>query len=456
MSKVVFPSFAGEIFEPFEMRQLVSALELRFQSIEADGQSLFDTETGNELDNRYSLVGHLHSESEITDLAPYLLNITGESIFDLSDVEGAPSPNDVLQWDGTAFVPTSASATTFELDDLTDVSVPAPVDGQILTYVTANLRWEALVGTAVGITSFELLTDTNIGGQSRYDLVFNADGVNWEDTAGLLQWNPSSEYLQLANGFSINWLDTSFATQELLAFESVGAPGTAFADIWGQESINDNEVISSLTYVDVNAATRFVDVSTLTDAAEYFFYMTGRFSNTSSFPTGNMLAFSEDGGTTIVTRSEGQNDLSGNAGYPWQFGYQTTIDTAGTDLTQVAKETGGGTVNVYDWNIFGLNVTDLITAGDYYYDTTEASTVSGINPAYTLTLAAVTVAAGDYLIFVNGHFDGATASNMHYVGLYDGTTTYEIHNQEGAAASNQHAGGGVYILEGLAASTTLT
>jgi len=220
MTKVVFPAFSGENFEPYEMRQLVSALELRFQSIEADNETQVSND-GTELDGRYSQVGHLHSESEITNLQNYLLNITAESIFDLSDVTGTPSINQMLQWNGTAFVPTSSSEASVALGDLSDVSIIAPVDGQVLTYVAGSLRWEAVGGSGGGgITSFAALTDTDLSAQAQYDLVFNADGVDWHDTAGKLQWNPTFKYLQLANAHSINWRDQSFATTELLQFDA--------------------------------------------------------------------------------------------------------------------------------------------------------------------------------------------------------------------------------------------
>jgi hypothetical protein len=103
MTTVVFPAFAGTSFQPDEMRQLVSALELRFQSLESEGQSLFNTEVVS--DGDFASVDHTHTESEITDLQPYLTDISDESIFDLSDVNGTPSNNDVLVWDGSQFLP---------------------------------------------------------------------------------------------------------------------------------------------------------------------------------------------------------------------------------------------------------------------------------------------------------------------------------------------------------------
>ena len=81
ITRVVFPSFGDEEYAPYEMRQLVSALELRFQSIESDQDS---STTQADLELKFSQIGHSHTESEISDLKVYLENVTSESIFDLS------------------------------------------------------------------------------------------------------------------------------------------------------------------------------------------------------------------------------------------------------------------------------------------------------------------------------------------------------------------------------------
>jgi hypothetical protein len=47
------------------------------------------------------------------------------------------------------------------LDDLADVHVPTPSDGQTLSYSTANSRWEA-VAPSTGVTTFIALNDTPV------------------------------------------------------------------------------------------------------------------------------------------------------------------------------------------------------------------------------------------------------------------------------------------------------
>jgi len=217
-TKVVFPSFRGEEYPSYEMRQLVSALELRFQSIEANTDlSVTGSET-SDLDGRYSQLGHTHSESEITDLQNYLVNLTSESIFDLADVDGTPDLEDTLVWNGTAFVPGGAGAVTINLDDLTDVSVPVVEDDNILRFNDSSNLWEAEALT------LDSLDDLDLAGGEQYDLLYNSDGTVWKDTDSL-KWNPDGNYLQLANDHSINWLDStpSFPVSiELLNFNVIG------------------------------------------------------------------------------------------------------------------------------------------------------------------------------------------------------------------------------------------
>jgi hypothetical protein len=57
-------------------------------------------------DAAFSALGHTHVEADITDLQAYLLDITGESIGDLSNVNltGGLASDDILQYSGTHFV----------------------------------------------------------------------------------------------------------------------------------------------------------------------------------------------------------------------------------------------------------------------------------------------------------------------------------------------------------------
>lgn len=150
---VVFPAFADpQQVRPYEMRQLVSALEQRFRGLEQNqtiniGGVEMDLD---DLDARYAAFAHEHSISDIIDFGSYLEDIEGESIFDLSDVSGSPSNNDTLVWNATtnSFEPVSLTLDGSVLDDLLNVHVPSPTNGQVLSYVTANSRWEAAAASS--------------------------------------------------------------------------------------------------------------------------------------------------------------------------------------------------------------------------------------------------------------------------------------------------------------------
>ena len=230
------------------MRQLVSALELRFQSIESNTDLSTSTET-SDLDGRYSQIGHTHSESEITDLQDYLVNLNSESIFDLEDVDGAPPDlNDTLVWDGDSFVPGGAGSVSIELDDLTDVNVPVVEDGDIILFNDSSQLWEA------GALTLDSLSDIDLTGGEQYDLLYNSDGTIWKDTDSL-KWNPDGNYLQLAFNHAINWLDstpTFPVTRELLTFTNDTTTGR-IAEHFSLE-LNQNFNTVSTSYVNVTDA----------------------------------------------------------------------------------------------------------------------------------------------------------------------------------------------------------
>ncbi len=77
-----------------------------------------------------SATGHSHVEADITDLQAYLLDITGESILDLSDVTGTISPGDVMVANGSSvFVPQA-----LDVGDLSDVTLTGIGAGELLKW----------------------------------------------------------------------------------------------------------------------------------------------------------------------------------------------------------------------------------------------------------------------------------------------------------------------------------
>jgi len=366
MPKIHFPAFNTEKFSGYEIRQLVSALELRFQALEADNDSLFDTGTDIE--------AHSHTESDITDLGNYITNISAESIFDLSDVDGTPSLNDTLVWNGSGFEPGS-SGTSIELDQLTDVFVPNPSDAEVLTWVTSANRWEA-TGTS-GITSFVDLTDTDLFGQAQFDLAFNATGGEWQHTNGKLSWHPAAQHLQLANGYSINWLNGAGTTVELLEFTALIAADTAGVELLvkfeGADAATDYTEVSANAAVATFVANAQIDTDqfnfgassllldgtgdsvTFPDIAAYDFDTSDwtvegfvRFNTLPPLETSigpGYVQFAMWGATT-------PDELLSYAIIQDAFGYRVRIESGRTGFAEVGTISGGISTGVwYHWAV---------------------------------------------------------------------------------------------------------
>ena len=114
MTIIHFPQFSRDDYSPFEMRQLVQALELRFQTLESNPDVSLDTTGG--VSGEFAPLIHTHVVSDITDFPT--------SIFYFDDVTGTPAPGDTLVWNGSEFVTSSVSGGVTQLSDLIDVSRP--------------------------------------------------------------------------------------------------------------------------------------------------------------------------------------------------------------------------------------------------------------------------------------------------------------------------------------------
>lgn len=119
---------------------------------------------------------HTHVEADITDLQSYLLNITAESINDLSDVDttGVAMGNR-LEWDGSDWIAVAAGGGSVEIDNQytgsesdTNTTSNTWVDVATLTLTTSNtitLKYEILasfsfeISTSTGIAEFKLVAD---------------------------------------------------------------------------------------------------------------------------------------------------------------------------------------------------------------------------------------------------------------------------------------------------------
>lgn len=342
MTKIHFPQFGNREYSPFEMRQLVQALELRFQSIESSSstdlfnRASFDTD---ELDNLYAPLNHTHVVADITDFPT--------SIFAFDDVSGSPNDGDTLVYSGGTFVTQAAGAGALDLNDLQDVNA-SPSDGQYLRWDATTLRWVADdLEFPPGADTLFSLDDTQLDTQLFGDLLFNADGVNWQPSGQNFQWVPDA-YVQLGNSIGLNWYDTTLASRELAVLT-----GTVIApvDITGT-GVDFTGAASS--YIQIPDATD-LDIASNLYTIEFDFFL-------------DVLPTASNTMTLIDKRNDGAQFgwgafVSGTTGlfsfFGWASGNATpviqldsTTVFAANDLYRIAivRDTGGA------WSLYVDNV----------------------------------------------------------------------------------------------------
>ena len=233
--------------------------------------------------------------------------------------------------------------------------------------------------------------------------------------------------INLDLGLAISWEGSDSVDYEYAVVES----STVALD--SDEYYSSTKVTStSTTYVDITGAT--MDVSTLSDGDVYMVVAHAHVgNNTSGAVDSNGVQVIGPAGTTLsgseqLFESTGYSVVnSNNFGDPYGYMGWFTNDVAGTDVHMEYKKSSGGGSTVFANRIgmFVLNLTDL--ANHQKVEDTGATVLDGSDEGSEVsTSAALTLAAGDWLIFSSaqfGNFSGG-ASEFEYV-LHDGTTTYK-------------------------------
>ncbi len=220
---------------------------------------------------------------------------------------------------------------------------------------TANIAFNAagIAANAAAIaalpTTLATLFDTDLTGQAQGDLLFNVDGVNWNDTAGDLIWDPTLDFLQLANAHSINWLDTSLVSQEMLVFEAITTATAGIGCIVANfEDTNGARVHTG----DGGRVWTFVG----TDANNEISTVASKFGS-SSYEVGTQGAPDNDGVFTNV-QAENADFHPGLRDWFVRFWFRhITSQTGGNQLWQVGTLTGSNRALRFTIanNVFQLN-----------------------------------------------------------------------------------------------------
>jgi len=402
------------------MRQLVSALEYRFQSLEEADSVIPSTTVDGNPDDLYAPLNHTHVVADITD---FFDNVP-TSIFDLDDVDGSPSIGETLIWDGNDFVP-GTSGGSHTLGSHSDVYVPAPNDGEALTYVSSTGRWESLPQAGAGANTLLDLDDTDIATQNQFDLLFNADGTEWQHTATALRWNPAGQYLELANNHSINWRDPDENSVELLNFEFIAGPNA---------DPNIGDVVLLLTGETAAAGA----TSITSDIGNHTFTSTGAgtaevSTNQAYFGTRSLRTYYPSGanfGIWTQTGTSADFDFAGGD-FTIEFDFYSEVQS-GTQYPLVRGGiTGGSNLSWYVTVGVGANINRI----DFAYSTNGTGyTLAGTaTPGFTVGAwyrVAICRNGADLRYYVDGTQVGTT-KNVGTSVFFGGSGSLEMINNSG-------------------------
>jgi hypothetical protein len=457
IQKVVFPSFRENEYSQYDMRQLVSALELRFQSLESNVEGFFPTSADADFDDRYAAAVHTHLVADIID---FDANVPS-SIFDLDDVTGTASVGQGLIWNGAEFVAGPLGGST-NLNDLLDVNAPSPSDGEALVWDVSTLRWVPGTASGGGGDSLFGLTDTDLAGQLQGDLLFNANGTEWQSTGWKFQW-VDDQYLQFGNGIGINWYDSNFNTAEFLVLEGENGPGPLLTDFAlrpkSGTALNIINTISTVfvNVTDVTEGTFELDTSSLTDGANYWLFFNTTVGNGSSATAFSETILSDDGGTTSFPGSLGSYGTANSYGGV-DYNYQTVrpIDVA-ANINLMSREVAGadaaGAENA-SFRAFGINI-DNLPAGSFYHFEDTSRTV--LTTSFSNLPSTVTVSeAGDYLLCITAQCDPVNTFDVFGIGFTDGVTPIETHRLSVDNFTDWHQPGSLWTVKNVPANTTFT
>jgi len=305
---IPLPAFAAEEYRPYEMRQLVAALEHRLQGLETDPittQSTGSTSTDtSDLDARFAALSHLHSESEISNLRSYLLNINSESIFDLADVAGNAELDEILKWDGSRFVAVPSSQSVINLADLNDVALPDVLSNDTIFFNGTTQQWEATPLVSGGSTVVSGTIQTKVK-QNFTDIDTNAVPQVDTDLSGfvLKQWTwykvtADMHFIQNLGDFrfQINEVGGVFSLPygqyQKVAFDGTG--GDDFTNDWSlaqDVTGGTDNIASSVTLIgSVNSATA--------TGAEFRWSQATSHANATRLFQGSWVSFEEIGPAT--------------------------------------------------------------------------------------------------------------------------------------------------------------
>lgn len=296
---------------------------------------------------------------------------------------------------------------------------------------------------------------------SRYDMLY-FDGEDWVDTKQELQWNPTDDYLQLANEHSINWLDTAGVTRDFVNFAEFGVGGGDQAVGHIIVKLDAGVTTTSSSFNDVTGAkVAYSAMEANTDYAVFVRAYTG--NSTSTVTPLNGMRLTKGGvlvtGSDMFYESPGVTiDLIGLV-YAWGG----IIASGGSGDLQLQHLSGNGSDTIFtnDVVILMIKVDDLVLGTNIFHDTDSGLVElddGDFPPVWFNTGAGVTVVdSGDYLVFGTMQLDDyTTGGNTVETRVNDGSSTQIGQKIARMDASDKIPLGFMQLWKSVDASTTFT
>jgi len=288
----------------------------------------------------------------------------------------------------------------------------------------------ATVRLDVSSASLASLSDVNLTGQAQYDLLFNVDGANWEDTAGNLIFDLAAQALQFASGFGINMGATP---TRVLEMASSGTPSVTIEHTT-VEVIAEVSTVSN-SEVPLTGGT----LPLLTEGDEYLLMAVAQHhqgntggenvhgadiavASASGVPFSNMRDDIEPPACAVAS-DQGQ----------WFTG-MNQIQYSVASHGQITLEHSAGAGQTHYVNnaiLMAFNLTDFGVENTDWFNSTTAPFVTVTDAGWSNLSPTITIGDGvsDWLLFGSFQVDQPQAGGQIQFGLFNGSvnTEYAMH-----------------------------
>lgn len=305
------------------------------------------------------------------------------------------------------------------------------------------------------------LSDVDLTGQAQYDLLFNVDGANWEDTAGNLIFDTAAFALQLGAGYALNMIDASVTSRRVAEIAVAGTPSVTI----DHPSVQVVAEVSTTSNVEV-AVTGAV-LPLLNDGDVYLILAVAQHHQ------GNTGGQNIHGADIAIATGTGvpygncRDDIEppsavpGSATGQWFCGVTMITYSTAFDAQIQLEHSAGATATHYVNNaaLIAINMTQFGTENVDFFRSVLAPFVTVTDAGWSNLSPTITIGDGvsDWLLFGAFQCDqpNVAAARIEF-GLFDGAvnSTYVIH--QFADLQDIKSVSFSVVLQGIAATTFQT